>query len=128
MIRRPPRSTLFPYTTLFRSLVIVMVIGIWYIVQGDADFGVLADISVSGNPALAVLAGIAFSFFAMTGFENTANVAEETIEPHKNFPRSLVGGMIVAGIVYVLVSMAAALTVPTDQLAESDAALLGRTG
>src|SRR2546421_8124009 len=24
MIRRPPRSTLFPYTTLFRSLVVVL--------------------------------------------------------------------------------------------------------
>ena len=71
-----------------------------------------------------MLAGIAFSFFAMTGFENTANVAEETIDPHKAFPRSLVGGMVVAGLVYVLVSMAAALTVPIDQLASSDAALL----
>jgi amino acid transporter len=106
------------------GLVIVVVIGIWYIAQGNADFGVLADISVSGNPALAVLAGIAFSFFAMTGFENTANVAEETIDPHRAFPRSLVGGMVVAGTVYVLVSMAAALTVPTDVLADSDAALL----
>ncbi|RZU33096.1 APC family permease [Blastococcus saxobsidens] len=106
------------------GLLIVMVIGIVYIAQGNADFGVLGDISVAGNPALAVLAGIAFSFFAMTGFENTANVAEETIDPHKSFPRSLVGGMIVAGTVYVLVSMAAALTVPVDQLAESDAALL----
>ncbi len=106
------------------GLLIVMVIGIVYIAQGNADFGVLTDISVAGNPALAVLAGIAFSFFAMTGFENTANVAEETIDPHKSFPRSLVGGMVVAGLVYVLVSIAAALTVPTDQLAESDAALL----
>jgi amino acid transporter len=106
------------------GLVIVMIIGIWYIAQGNADFGVLTDISVSGNPALAVLAGIAFSFFAMTGFENTANVAEETIDPHRSFPRSLVGGMVVAGVVYVLVSMAAALTVPVDQLAGSDAALL----
>ena len=106
------------------GLIIVMIIGIWFIAQGDADFGVLADISVSGNPAIAVLAGIAFSFFAMTGFENTANVAEETIDPHRAFPRSLVGGMIVAGIIYVLVSMAAALTVPTKTLAESPAALL----
>src|SRR3712207_6829396 len=105
-------------------LAIVVVIGIWNVAQGNADFGVLADISVSGNPALAVLAGIAFSFFAMTGFENTANVAEETIDPHRSFPRSLVGGMVVAGAVYVLVSMAAALTVPVDVLAESDAALL----
>jgi amino acid transporter len=109
------------------GLLIVLVIGLWYILEGNADFGVLTEIDVSGdygNPALAVLAGVAFSFFAMTGFENTANVAEETIDPHKAFPRSLVGGMLVAGVVYVLVSMAAALTVPVDTLAESDAALL----
>jgi amino acid transporter len=109
------------------GLIIVLIIGVWFIAQGNADFGVLVDIDVSGDygsPALAVLAGIAFSFFAMTGFENTANVAEETIDPHKAFPRSLVGGMVVAGIVYVLVSMAAALTVPTDTLADSPAALL----
>src|SRR3712207_8927641 len=33
MIRRPPRSTLFPYTTLFRSLVlvaVVLILGIWF--------------------------------------------------------------------------------------------------
>ncbi len=79
---------------------------------------------------MAILAGVALSFFAMTGFENTANVAEETIDPHRSFPRSLIGGMVTAGVVYVLVSMAAALTVPTDTLAGSDAALLEvvRTG
>src|SRR4029434_2929219 len=31
MIRRPPRSTLFPYTTLFRSCVCVCVTGTSYI-------------------------------------------------------------------------------------------------
>src|SRR3712207_8515259 len=29
MIRRPPRSTLFPYTTLFRSLVPTQLGGVW---------------------------------------------------------------------------------------------------
>ena len=109
------------------GLLIVLLIGVVHIAQGDADFGVLTRIDTSGDygsPALAVLAGIAFSFFAMTGFENTANVAEETIDPYKAFPRSLIGGMVVAGLVYVLVSMAAALTVPTETLAGSDAALL----
>src|SRR2546425_9004551 len=28
MIRRPPRSTLFPYTTLFRSLLVVEVVAV----------------------------------------------------------------------------------------------------
>jgi amino acid transporter len=107
------------------GLILVLVIGIWFIVEGDADFGVLTDFDTGGTHwSLAILAGVALSFFAMTGFENTANVAEETIDPHKSFPRSLVGGMITAGVVYVLVSMAAALTVPTDTLADSPAALL----
>ena len=106
------------------GLVIVMIIGIWFIAEGDADFSTLVDFNVQGNPGLAVLAGVALSFFAMTGFENTANVAEETIDPHRAYPRSLIGGMVVAGIIYVLVSMAAALTVDTETLAGSDAALL----
>ena len=106
------------------GLAIILVIGVWYIAEGDADFGTLTEFSTDGSPALAVLAGIALSFFAMTGFENTANVAEETIDPHRSFPRSLIGGMVVAGVIYVLVSMAAALTVSTETLAGSDAALL----
>src|SRR3712207_8716808 len=28
MIRRPPRSTLFPYTTLFRSLLLIIVVSL----------------------------------------------------------------------------------------------------
>ncbi len=106
------------------GLLIVMFIGIWHIAEGNADFGTLVDFNATGNPALAVLAGVALSFFAMTGFENTANVAEETIDPHRMFPRSLVGGMVVAGVIYVLVSVAAALTVPTDQLAGEGPKLL----
>jgi len=106
------------------GLVIILVAGVWYIAQGDADFGTLVEFKTTGNPALAILAGVALSFFAMTGFENTANVAEETVDPHRSFPRALLGGMIVAGLVYVLVSVAAALTVSTDTLAGSDAALL----
>src|SRR2546430_14782464 len=31
MIRRPPRSTLFPYTTLFRSLAEGIEVRIWYV-------------------------------------------------------------------------------------------------
>jgi amino acid transporter len=107
------------------GLVLILVIAIWYIAQGNADFGTLAEFETGDTHwSLAILAGVALSFFAMTGFENTANVAEETIDPHRSFPRSLIGGMVTAGVIYVLVSMAAALTVDTGTLADSDAALL----
>jgi basic amino acid/polyamine antiporter, APA family len=106
------------------GLVIVMIIGVWYIVQGDATFSTLGDFKAEGSPALAIVAGVALSFFAMTGFENAANVAEETVNPKKTFPMALVGGMVVAGVLYVLVAMTAALTVPVGTLRDSDAALL----
>jgi len=106
------------------GLLLIMVIGIWYVAEGNAEFGTLVDVSADGDLGLAILAGVALSFFAMTGFENTANVAEETINPSRSFPRSLIGGMVVAGLIYVLVSVAAALTVDTETLAGSDAALL----
>src|SRR2546426_7054273 len=39
MIRRPPRSTLFPYTTLFRSDVSgILKMGERYVVQNSEDF------------------------------------------------------------------------------------------
>lgn len=107
------------------GLIIVMVIGVIYIAEGKADFGTLVEFETSGkSPLFAVVAGVALAFFAMTGFENAANVAEETVEPERTFPRALIWGMVVAGILYVLVAMVAALTVPIAKLADSDAALL----
>ena len=106
------------------GLVIVLIAGAMYIGQGKAKFETLTDFSSGDNIIFAIIAGVALAFFAMTGFENAANVAEETINPQKAFPRALIGGMAAAGVIYVLVSIAAGLTVPVDTLANSDAALL----
>ena len=106
------------------GLAIIILCAVVFIGEGNAHFGTLVEFDAAGNPVLAVLAGVSLSFFAMTGFENTANVAEETVDPHRAFPRSLIGGMLVAGVVYVLVSVSAALTVDPDRLASSPAPLL----
>ena len=70
MIRRPPRSTLFPYTTLFRSKVELV---------GDGELrvenhkGILAygqeEIHVSGGVFLIKIAGQGLELRAMTGIE-----------------------------------------------------------
>ncbi|EAP99313.1 putative transporter [Janibacter sp. HTCC2649] len=107
------------------GLVIVVIIGIVYVAQGKADFGTLAQFDTGDqSPIFAIIAGVALAFFAMTGFENAANVAEETVEPSRTFPRALIGGMLTAGVIYVVVAATAALVVPVGTLADSDAALL----
>src|SRR2546421_10530010 len=47
MIRRPPRSTLFPYTTLFRSVRAKSVLGAKVTLQGGAGVGTVEDIVMS---------------------------------------------------------------------------------
>src|SRR3712207_8159027 len=49
MIRRPPRSTLFPYTTLFRS------VGLSHLHGGDQlALGLLEQVDLVSGPALAL--------------------------------------------------------------------------
>src|SRR2546430_6931655 len=50
MIRRPPRSTLFPYTTLFRSP------QIWPLLGREPELAYLAEAIAGGRPGV-VLAG-----------------------------------------------------------------------
>src|SRR2546429_9839664 len=62
MIRRPPRSTLFPYTTLFRSLLVgIRLIGF--------DFRDLVNLRSHGE-GLEPAAGTLFAFCAMVFYLN----------------------------------------------------------
>src|SRR3712207_8810035 len=55
MIRRPPRSTLFPYTTLFRSLVMA---GVTTISSSAIVAKVLFDYRRTANPETELILGI----------------------------------------------------------------------
>lgn len=106
------------------GLALVAVVGVLHVAEHGAEWGHLVEFESASSPILAIVAGVAMAFFAMTGFENVANVAEETIDPHRAFPRALVGGMAVAGLIYVVVAVAASLVVGAPGLAASDAPLL----
>src|SRR2546429_3253662 len=55
MIRRPPRSTLFPYTTLFRSLAVVLVV-LGLPVAGSVAFALVITTCGLAFSAIAALA------------------------------------------------------------------------
>ncbi len=72
------------------------------------------------NLALAVLAGAATAFYALLGFEDAVNMSEETQDVRRTFPRALFGGLLAAGIIYLLVSFTASMIVPTNILADPE--------
>lgn len=70
------------------------------------------------------LAGAALAFYALIGFEDSVNIAEETRDPSRIYPRILFGGLVIVGAIYLLVTITAAMVVPTGRLADSSGPLL----
>jgi APA family basic amino acid/polyamine antiporter len=106
------------------GLVLVVVIGLAAILDGVGETGRAFDIKEGESLLPAVMAGAGLAFYAMIGFEDSVNVAEEAREPQRDYPRALFGGLLIAGAVYLAVSIVASMAVPTNTLAESDGPLL----
>lgn len=62
-------------------------------------------------------------FFAYVGFDNIANLSEETKDPARTLPKGLLISIAITTVLYVLVGLATVSLVPWQQLAASDAPL-----
>jgi APA family basic amino acid/polyamine antiporter len=92
--------------------------------SGDVDPGRVLQFTDSRSNLSAVLAGAGLAFFALIGFEDSVNMAEEVRDPARDYPRALLGGLVVAGTLYVLVTVVTSMVVPPDRLATSPTPLL----
>jgi amino acid transporter len=106
------------------GLLLVVVIGAAFLFDGGGDPGRALEFKAGEAPVLLLLAGASLAFYALIGFEDSVNVAEETRGAHRTFPRTLFTGLAVAGAVYLLVTTVASMAVPTEKLASSDGPLL----
>lgn len=106
------------------GLLLIVAIGVVALGGGEADFSRNLEFSTDAVPFMAVLGGASLAFYALIGFEDSVNVAEEVRDPARSYPIALFGGLMTAAIVYVLVTVTASAVVPTDQLAESSGPLL----
>src|SRR5256886_16980234 len=83
MIRRPPRSTLFPYTTLFRSI-------------AETPSGMLNAIGLQGPGADALIRDYA-SQWSEWGFPVLVNINGESASEYGELTARLDGGPGIAG-------------------------------
>lgn len=108
------------------GLAIVILIGFWAATQGNADFSrtMIFETPEDKSIFLALTAVTSLAFFSFVGFEDSVNMVEETKDPQKNFPRMMLIGLCITGVVYVLVSVLTVAIVPIGVLAESTTPLL----
>ncbi|MET1089549.1 MAG: APC family permease [Arthrobacter sp.] len=89
------------------ALCIVIGVGFYVMMQGTGNTGeifVFSDYQDKGL-FLAVTAATSIAFFAMVGFEDSVNMVEETQHPEKIFPRTMLTGLGIAVLLYMLVAV-----------------------
>jgi basic amino acid/polyamine antiporter, APA family len=103
------------------GLLLVILLGSFAIFGGQADFSRVVLFEGPDDKAffLAVSTATSLAFFAMVGFEDSVNMAEETKDPSRTFPKMLLTGLTLTAVIYVLVSIIAVAVVPVGELAAS---------
>ncbi len=98
------------------ALSIVIGVGFYAMTRNGADLSEIVTFRDYEDRGLflAVTAATSIAFFAMVGFEDAVNMVEEVKEPNKIFPRTMLTGLGIAVILYMLVavSVVAVLTAP----------------
>jgi basic amino acid/polyamine antiporter, APA family len=106
------------------GLLLIIFIGVLAFDDPGSDVGRNFQFKEGSSPFFAIVAGVTLAFYALIGFEDSANIAEETKRPSRAFPRALLGGVLAASVLYLLVSFVSSMVVATDKLAGSSAPLL----
>ncbi|PXX63959.1 amino acid/polyamine/organocation transporter (APC superfamily) [Nocardia tenerifensis] len=107
------------------GLLIVIGIGCWALGAGDGDFSRVTEFDTGDRTAVGgVIAATTLAFYAMVGFEDSVNMAEECKEPTRIFPKVLLAGLTITAVIYVLVSITSVALVPVPQLGQGDTPLL----
>ncbi|WP_433795205.1 APC family permease [Actinoplanes sp. CA-252034] len=108
------------------GLLIVIGIGAWALGGGNGDLSRLTEFNTPPGESvlLSVTAGTALAFFAMVGFEDSVNMAEETRDPVRIFPKVMLIGLCFTGLIYVLVAVSAVALVSPADLGSGDTPLL----
>jgi len=108
------------------GLLIVIVIGFWAIAGGQGDVSRAWTFATPEGSGVfwPVIAATTLAFFAMVGFEDSVNMAEESKEPSRMFPKVLLTGLGITGLIYMLVAISAITLVPANELGEGETPLL----
>ena len=113
-------------TVELTGLLIIIFIGLWAIAGGEGDVSRITQFATSPDSSVfwSVMAATTLAFFAMVGFEDSVNMAEECKNPSGIFPKVLLAGLFITGAIYVLVSISAITLVTPADLGEGETPLL----
>ncbi len=121
-VRGVREAGLFQLVTAVMKLVPLLVLVVFGIAYVDtANF---TPVNTSGQSAISAIAACAaLTLWAFLGLESATVPAGDVIDPERTIPRATVMGTLVAGVIYIAVTLVAFGVVPVASLAGSSAPL-----
>ncbi|GGL30645.1 APC family permease [Planomonospora parontospora] len=106
------------------GLLVIVAIGVYALLTGEGEPSRALEFHPEHGAFMGVLGGTALAFYALLGFEDSVNLAEEAKDPARDFPRALFGGLAAATVIYMAVAFTATMLVETETLVASTGPLL----
>ncbi len=104
------------------GLILIILIALPFL--GSVNYFIVPDGGVSLFSMISpITVATALIFFAYIGFENLANITEETKQATKTIPKAVLLSLVISTVIYILVALSVVSVVPWEQLAESPAPL-----
>lgn len=110
-IEQSARLTVFLSVVQVAGLMVIIGIGVPHL----GDHSLVADFSTAG-----VVTGAALVFFAFVGFDEVITLAEETTDPSRTVPRSLLTALAISTVLYIGVAIAGVSVLGPSVLAASE--------
>lgn len=104
---------------VYTKLIVLTIISIVLIHHGSADLDSFINnfaLDAQHSSVFAVLIVASLTFVAYEGFQLVINAVNEMTKPEKNIPRAIYSAILLAIIIYVVISLGALFAIPAEEL------------
>jgi len=107
---------------VYTKLIVLTIISVVLIQHGSTDFGTFISnmtTDAESSSLFNILIVASLTFVAYEGFQLVINAVNEMTHPEKNIPRAIYAAIVLAILIYVVISMGALFAIPIDEIVKN---------
>ena len=104
---------------VYTKLVVLTIISVVLMQHGTTDFGTFIDnmaLDAENSSVFTILIVASLTFVAYEGFQLVIHAVDEMDNPEKNIPRAIYSAIVLAILIYVVISLGALFAIPTEEI------------
>ncbi len=104
---------------VYTKLIVLSIISIVLMQNGTTDFGAFIEnmaMDAENSSVFSILIVASLTFVAYEGFQLVIHAMNEMSNPEKNIPRAIYSAIIIAILIYVVISLGALFAIPMEDI------------